>query len=71
VTGPAVADLVAALAGGEPDGELLRLADEAAGNPLYITELVAALTRSSGVTVTGTGVPRLRQVPRHGRFRRR
>ena len=51
----AVADLVAALAGGRPDGSLLRLADGAAGNPLYVTELVAALARSSRVTITGTG----------------
>ena len=50
---PAVAELVAALVGGEPDGKLLRLADGAAGNPLYVTELVAALTRSSGVIITG------------------
>ena len=47
LTGTAAADLVAALAGGRPDRELLRLADDAAGNPLYITELVSALTRSS------------------------
>jgi tetratricopeptide (TPR) repeat protein len=56
LTRPAVADLVAALAGGRPDDGLLRLADEAAGNPLYITELVGALTRSARVTVTGTGI---------------
>jgi hypothetical protein len=37
LTGKAAADLVAALAGGRPDRELLRLADDAAGNPLYIT----------------------------------
>ena len=53
LAGPSVADLVAALAGGRPDDELLRLADGAAGNPLYVTELVAALTRSSMVAVTG------------------
>ena len=52
LTEAAVADLVAALAGGRPDDRLLRLASSAAGNPLYLTELVAALTRSSGVTVT-------------------
>src|ERR1700749_4358722 len=40
---PAVADLVAVLAGGRPDGSLLQLAEGAAGNPLYLTELVAAL----------------------------
>jgi DNA-binding CsgD family transcriptional regulator/tetratricopeptide (TPR) repeat protein len=55
LTEAAVADLVAALAGGEPDGGLLRLADGAAGNPLYVTELVAALVRSSSLTVTEAG----------------
>jgi tetratricopeptide (TPR) repeat protein len=51
----AVADLVAALAGGRPDGNLLRLASGAAGNPLYVTELVAALARGSRLTVTEAG----------------
>jgi DNA-binding CsgD family transcriptional regulator len=55
----AVADLVAGLAGGVPDGDLLRLADGAAGNPLYLTELVAALARGSGLTVTETGAAEL------------
>ncbi len=55
LTDTAVADLVAALAGGKPGGNLLRLADGAAGNPLYVTELVAALTRSSSLTITETG----------------
>jgi tetratricopeptide (TPR) repeat protein len=55
----AVAELVAALAGGRPGDDLLRLADGAAGNPLYVTELVAALTRSSKVTITGAGVATL------------
>jgi DNA-binding CsgD family transcriptional regulator len=55
LTGEAVAELVTSLVGGIPDDRLLRLADDAAGNPLYITELVAALTRSSSVTVTGAG----------------
>ena len=59
LTEAAVAELVASLAGGRPDGNLLRLADGAAGNPLYLTELVAALTRSSSVTVTGAGAARL------------
>jgi DNA-binding CsgD family transcriptional regulator len=59
LTGPAVADLVADLAGGKPDGSLLRLAAGAAGNPLYLTELVAALARSSGFTLTGTGTAEL------------
>jgi len=55
----AVAELVAALAGGEPGEDLLRLAGGAAGNPLYLTELVAALTRSSSVTITGAGAAEL------------
>jgi len=55
----AVADLVATLAGGRPDGSLLRLADGAAGNPLYVTELVAALARSSGLTITEAGTAEL------------
>ena len=59
LTGAAVADLVAALAGGRPDGDLLRLTDGAAGNPLYLTELVAALARSSSLTVTETGAAEL------------
>jgi tetratricopeptide (TPR) repeat protein len=59
LTGAAVTDLVAALAGGRPGDGLLRLAGGAAGNPLYLTELVTALTRSSKVTITGTGVATL------------
>ena len=57
--GAAVADLVADLAGGRPDGNLLRLAGGAAGNPLYVTELVAALARSSSLSVTEAGVAEL------------
>jgi DNA-binding CsgD family transcriptional regulator/tetratricopeptide (TPR) repeat protein len=56
---PAVAALVALLAGGRPDGGLLRLAEGAAGNPLYLTELVAALVRASSVTVTPAGTAAL------------
>jgi DNA-binding CsgD family transcriptional regulator/tetratricopeptide (TPR) repeat protein len=59
LTEAAMADLVATLAGGKPDGDLLRLADGAAGNPLYVTELVAALARSSGLTVTEAGAAEL------------
>ena len=55
----AAADLVAALAGGKPDGDLLELAAGAAGNPLYLTELVAALIRGSRVSVTEAGVAEL------------
>jgi DNA-binding CsgD family transcriptional regulator/tetratricopeptide (TPR) repeat protein len=55
LTEVAVADLVTALAGGRPDGSLLELADGAAGNPLYVTELVAALVRGSRLTITEAG----------------
>jgi hypothetical protein len=55
----AVTDLVTTLAGGQPDDGLLRLADGAAGNPLYVTELVAALARSSSLTVTEAGTAEL------------
>jgi DNA-binding NarL/FixJ family response regulator len=51
----AVAELVAALTGGKPGDDLLQLADGAAGNPLYVTELVAALARSTRLTVTSAG----------------
>ena len=63
LAGEAVAELVADLAGGQPDDELLRLADGAAGNPLYVTELVAALARSSSLTVTDAGAAELTSGP--------
>ena len=47
------------LAGGRPDGSLLRLAEGAAGNPLYLTELVAALMRGSNLTLTPAGTAAL------------
>jgi DNA-binding NarL/FixJ family response regulator len=55
----AVAELVGALAGGRPDSGLLRLAGGAAGNPLYLTELFAALGRSGGIAVTPSGAAQL------------
>ena len=55
LTETAVADLVATLAGGKPNEELLRLADGAAGNPLYVTEVFAALARGSSLTITEAG----------------
>jgi DNA-binding CsgD family transcriptional regulator/tetratricopeptide (TPR) repeat protein len=58
---PAVAELVGTLAGGRPDTGLLRLADGAAGNPLYLTEMLAALARSGGIEVTPTGSAQLAQ----------
>ena len=63
LTEATVAELVAALVGGKPDDELLRLAAGAAGNPLYVTELVAALARSSNLTITDTGAAELTSGP--------
>ena len=59
LTEAAVAELVGALAGGKPDEKLLRLADGAAGNPLYLTELIGALDRSSGLTISDAGAAEL------------
>src|SRR5580700_739169 len=56
---PAVAELVGTLAGGRPDTGLLKLAAGAAGNPLYLTELFAALGRSDGIVVTTAGAAQL------------
>ncbi len=58
---PAVAELVGTLAGGRPDTGLLLLAAGAAGNPLYLTEMLAALARSGGIAVTSTGAAQLAQ----------
>ena len=63
LTDAAVTELVAAQVGGQPDDKLLRLADGAAGNPLYVTELVAALARSSSLTVTDAGSAQLTDGP--------
>jgi len=59
LTATAVADLVAELAGGTPGDSLLRLAEGAAGNPLYVTELVAALARGHSLTVNEAGIAEL------------
>ncbi len=56
---PAVAELVHTLAGGRPDTGLLQLAAGAAGNPLYLTELLAALDRSGGIAVSPNGTAQL------------
>jgi DNA-binding CsgD family transcriptional regulator len=53
------AELVEILAGGKPDSSLLKLADGAAGNPLYVAELVAALARSSSLAITDAGAAEL------------
>jgi DNA-binding CsgD family transcriptional regulator/tetratricopeptide (TPR) repeat protein len=55
----AVAELVGSLVGGRPDIGLLALAASAAGNPLYLTEMLAALARSGGISVTPTGAAHL------------
>jgi DNA-binding CsgD family transcriptional regulator/tetratricopeptide (TPR) repeat protein len=55
----AVVELVAAITGGQPAEDLQGLAAGAAGNPLYLTELVEALVRSDGVIITGTGAAEL------------
>jgi hypothetical protein len=47
-----LASWVGEVAGGRPGPGLLRLAGEAAGNPLYVTELVAALDRGQGLAIT-------------------
>lgn len=62
-----VAELVGALAGGQPSAGLLELAGRAGGNPLYLRELVDALVRERHVVVNagtanlaegaGTGEP--------------
>ena len=48
----AVSMLVAARAGAAPGPDLTRLAADAAGNPLYLTELVDALDRTGRLQVT-------------------
>jgi DNA-binding CsgD family transcriptional regulator len=59
LTETAAAALVAALVGGRPDDDLLKLASGAAGNPLYITELIGALARTAGVIITESGTAEL------------
>jgi DNA-binding CsgD family transcriptional regulator/tetratricopeptide (TPR) repeat protein len=58
-----VTELVAALAGGSPDERLISLAHDAAGNPLYVTELIAALTRGASLAVTDAGAVELTSGP--------
>jgi DNA-binding CsgD family transcriptional regulator/tetratricopeptide (TPR) repeat protein len=51
LTEPEVVELVARAVGGVPGTGLLRLAAGAAGNPLYLTELLDALVRGKALTV--------------------
>ncbi|SHN45971.1 helix-turn-helix transcriptional regulator [Cryptosporangium aurantiacum] len=50
-----VTALLTSLTGARPGAELTRLADGAAGNPLYLTELIGALSRGSYLTETEPG----------------
>lgn len=52
----AVTRLIADLSQGHPGTSLLTIAADAAGNPLYVTELMAALTRSDRLQLTDNGV---------------
>jgi DNA-binding CsgD family transcriptional regulator/tetratricopeptide (TPR) repeat protein len=56
LTDPAVESLLAALSQHRSGESLLRVANEAAGNPLYLNELIAALDRSHRIEVTESGV---------------
>ena len=51
LTEEAVTCLVEDLARGKPGADLRRLADGAAGNPLYLTELIDALARSASLAI--------------------
>lgn len=53
---PDVVELVETLVDGRPGADLLALAGGAAGNPLYLTELVDLLARTERLTHTETGV---------------
>lgn len=55
LTDEAVSELVAAISSGKPGEHLLRVAAEAGGNPLYLTELMDALVRSERLTISATG----------------
>ncbi len=52
----AVTALVVSISDGRPGENLRRLVDEAAGNPLYLTELMDALIRSRRLTVDAAGM---------------
>ncbi len=54
--GQAIADLVTSISDGTPSAGLLRLADDAAGNPLYVTELMDALARSERLKLDDAGI---------------
>ncbi|MEU9124445.1 AAA family ATPase [Streptomyces sp. NPDC048506] len=50
---PDVSQMLAALSGGRPGPRLRRMAEGAAGNPLYLRELVDALARERAIDIRG------------------
>ncbi|WP_181923872.1 helix-turn-helix transcriptional regulator [Streptomyces inhibens] len=73
LTPPAVSALLAGLCGGAPGPRLWRMAEGAAGNPLYVMELVAALLREEAIELrdgladvtVGSPVPSLTKLITH------
>lgn len=63
LTDDAVTELVTDLLNGRPGTGLLRIASGAAGNPLYLTELVAALDRAHRIEVSDVGVAEVASGP--------
>jgi DNA-binding CsgD family transcriptional regulator len=59
----AITNLVTTISDGKPGKNLLKLAGEAAGNPLYLTELMEALVRSRRLKVTDAGVVEVTRGP--------
>lgn len=59
----AVADLITEIADGKPGDRLLELATGAAGNPLYISELLGALNRATRLSVTDAGIVEVTEGP--------
>ncbi|REK86526.1 hypothetical protein DY245_31785 [Streptomyces inhibens] len=49
----AVSALLADVCGGRPGPRLRRMAEKAAGNPLYVGDLAAALVREEAIEVCG------------------
>jgi DNA-binding CsgD family transcriptional regulator len=59
----AVTELISRIAGAQPGADLRQLADGAAGNPLYLTELMGALDRAMRLTVNVNGVVEVKGGP--------
>jgi DNA-binding CsgD family transcriptional regulator len=56
LSGAAVTQFVTELAGGVPSADLSTMADWAAGNPLYVSELISSLARDGDLAVGPTGI---------------